>query len=124
MTDIARIGNTTKMGADIRESYYGGRTEVYTHLEGLVLNEPWRPVAFNKESDQPLNYYDVNSLYPAVMREKLMPLGNIFTEDNPKLSEVFGFCYAKIVAPSTLKRPILPFRLKGKIILATGSWTG
>ena len=68
-----------------------------------------------------VSYYDVNSLYPYVMRSEDMPLGNVtYVEgENLPLKDIFGFCYVNVIAPD-MKRPILPIRLGGKLLVPTG----
>ena len=93
----------------IRESYYGGITDVY------------------KLYGENIFYYDVNSLYPHAMLNA-MPSKMIHYYDSMKeinLSEFFGFCSAIIKAPKNIKMPLLPFRLKnGNVIYPTGQWIG
>jgi len=94
----------------IRRAYYGGHTDVYI------------PYGEN------LYYYDVNSLYPFVMKEFPMPGGvpvwhrNLEDKD---LNSLFGFIEAYVVCPKTIKRPFLPYRDKNKtLIFPTGEFIG
>jgi hypothetical protein len=59
--------------------------------------------------------YDVNSLYPFVMKEYDMPtgkpiqfIGNIRAID----PNAFGFFYCNIIAPDNIKHPILQTHVK------------
>jgi hypothetical protein len=80
-----------KQHKDIKNAYYGGRTEVLkTYGEDLYL-------------------YDVNSLYPSVML-KDMPIGNMIKSTDTNLDNYFGFCYATVEVPENNHNPILPFR--------------
>lgn len=91
-------------------TYCGGRTEV-----------------FQREASD-LNYYDINSSYPAVMREP-MPSGpaiwwngeppSCFTQDG---SGYVGFVEASVELDSYL--PILPVRRDGKLMFPTGKING
>jgi len=75
--------------------------------------------------------YDVNSLYPYIMKTFEMPIGNIkFFEGNilniePK---AFGFFECKVIAPKNLKYPILQIKCDtGKTIRNIdhlANWTG
>lgn len=96
-----------------KKGYTGGAVDVY------------KPYGEN------IYRYDVNSLYPYVMREFPMPVGNITyfdgntTEINPK---PFGILEVEVTSPSDLKIPILQTRIKTKsgtkTIAPLGSWTG
>lgn len=79
----------------IRGAYYGGHVDVY------------KPYGEN------LNYYDVNSLYPFIMKTCKMPGGKAIWHDNlcnKKLDDMFGFIKALVHIPKHVKRPFLPFR--------------
>jgi len=91
---------------DVRKSYFGGRTEIF------------------KVYGKNLNYYDVTSLYPAVMRSEWMPVGKPIKDANMKISD-FGILKVSVVAPENIDIPLLPVRSKGgKLIFPRGSWTG
>ena len=94
----------------IRRAYYGGHTDTY------------------KPYGEDLYYYDVNSLYPFVMKEMPMPggvpvwHGNL---DGMDLDSMFGFIEAYVVCPKTIKRPFLPYRDKNNtLIFPTGEFVG
>lgn len=99
---------------DIRKSYTGGACDVY------------KPFGEN------LYIYDVNSLYPFVMMNRPMPVGDIkFFEGDISLitewKDLFGFMQVEITAPANMKHPILQTKLKvGKAGLRTvaplGTW--
>lgn len=90
----------------VRESYYGGITEVFKpHLKEGYL-------------------YDVNSLYPAAMLN-LMPLGRPVFTDEKDLNKIFGNYYVMIQAPEGLSVPILPTKdAHGNLICPVGEWSG
>lgn len=77
----------------IRKGYYGGLVDVVEHL---VKN------AYK---------YDANSHYPAAMLND-MPVGHPVISDEKDINKLFGFCHAKVTAPSVdiLKHATLPFR--------------
>lgn len=85
---------------DIRKSYTGGAVDMY------IPRPPKGVKIFG---------YDVNALYPYVMKECDMPTGkpiqfygNIRAID----PNAFGFFYCKITAPNNLKHPILQTHIK------------
>ncbi|KAJ8746889.1 hypothetical protein K2173_010161 (mitochondrion) [Erythroxylum novogranatense] len=94
----------------IRRGYYGGHTDVY------------KPYGEN------LYYYDVNSLYPFVMKEYPMPGGKPVWHANFEgmdLDSLFGFIEAYVVCPETIKKPFLPYRDKNNtLIFPTGEFVG
>lgn len=112
----------------ISNAYTGGHVDLYHHQ-----NKP----------DEKVYRYDVNSLYPFVMLNDPMPVGNpiqfegdildkkIFNEfaKTFKLEEKFGFFEANIETPSSLNAPILLKRMKFKdigfrTVAPLGKWTG
>lgn len=91
---------------DIRRAYFGGRVEIF------------KPRITNA------NYYDVNSLYPHVMRNRPMPVGRP-VKGKMTLND-FGIVKARVTSPTDIKIPVLPYRKdgKGKLFFPRGSWTG
>jgi hypothetical protein len=95
---IAQI--TGEVANDIRESYTGGAVDMY--------------IPENKDNTE-LFAYDVNSLYPFVMKEFDMPVGKpiFFKGDIRKIdSDAFGFFYCKIETPNNLEHPIIQTHVK------------
>lgn len=94
----------------IRHAYYGGHTDTY------------------KPYGEDLYYYDVNSLYPFVMKEFPMPGGVPVwhgTLEGKDLDSIFGFIEAYVVCPKTIKKPFLPYRDKNDtLIFPTGEFVG
>jgi hypothetical protein len=94
----------------IRQSYTGGSVDVYiphNRTDGFFSNVKAK---FNK-----LYYYDVNSLYPSIMANNLMPIGlPKYFEGNIRTLEpnAYGFFYCKITSPDYLEHPILQRRIK------------
>jgi len=98
----------SKIDNFIRNSYYGGGTDVY------------------KAYGENLHYYDVNSLYPYAM---LNPMPYNFIKfhnnmDNIKLENFFGFIEVEVLCPLDMKRPVLPYHMNGKTIYPVGTWKG
>lgn len=89
---------------NIRKSYYGGLVDVY---------KPYVKDGY---------YYDINSMYPYIMKVNKFPIGDPIYSTDTNLDNYFGFVYCKITAPDNLYIPILPYLLKGKLICPTGTW--
>ena len=71
-------------------------------------------IPFNKENKN-IYAYDVDSLYPSVMKECDMPTGNIvyFQGDIRAVDKNdFRFFFCKIIAPENLNHPILQTHIK------------
>lgn len=100
----------------IRQSYYGGRTEVF--LPQLANGY----------------HYDVNSLYPYVMKVNEFPIGYYDLYDGPKATQIYkvwkrskkgaGFAWVKIHVPETMNIPPLPVRHEKKLIFPVGNLSG
>ncbi|KAL2930869.1 DNA polymerase [Bienertia sinuspersici] len=73
-------------------------------------------------------FYDVNSLYPFIMKSFSMPGGKPVWKGNlanADLSNLFGFIEAYVYCPAEIKRPFLPYRGKDKtLIFPTGEFVG
>jgi hypothetical protein len=96
---------------DLKKGYTGGHTDVY---------KPFGTNVFR---------YDVNSLYPFVMKEYPMPIGNITYFEGDILnidSNAFGFFECEITAPDNLNRPLLQTKVETKggdrTVAPLGSW--
>lgn len=114
MPEIARIANNTTLAKEIREAYYGGIAEVVVPTVGYDVS--------GNKVEVNANYYDVNSLYPSVMVDNPMPLGTVEeVQVGAKLSEMFGFCYAKVSVDETMKVPFLPLRGPDRVMAVTGN---
>jgi len=103
-----------KIANDIRTSYTGGAVDMYI---------PRPPKGIK------LFGYDVNSLYPFVMKEYPMPTGKPiqFFGDIRKIDpKAFGFFFCEIIAPDNLKHPIIQTHVrvnKGiRTIAPLGTW--
>ena len=107
---------TGEVADNIRNSYTGGAVDMY------LTKPPKGKKVFG---------YDVNSLYPYIMKNFVFPIGpptyfqgNVLRHD----PNAFGFFYCKISAPSYKDHPILSARVKTKsgtrTIFPTGNWEG
>ncbi|XP_073313494.1 DNA polymerase-like [Primulina huaijiensis] len=94
----------------IRRAFYGGHVDVY------------KPYGEN------LYYYDVNSLYPYIMKSYPMPCGVPVWRNNlesVELDSLFGFIEAYVVCPTNISRPFLPYKDQyGTLIFPTGKFIG
>jgi hypothetical protein len=89
-----------KISDDIRQGYTGGAVDMY--------------IPCNKKGVQ-VKCYDVNSLYPSVMKNCLMPIGvpTYFEGDIRTIDpQAFGFFFCNIIAPDNIKHPILQSHVK------------
>jgi hypothetical protein len=96
-----------KIDEFVRDGYYGGGTDFY------------KAYASN------LKYYDINSLYPSAMKNP-MPLNLIKIHkymNNIDLNNFIGFIEVEVTCPTTLLKPMLPFKYEGKTIYPVGNWT-
>lgn len=93
---------SSNQDAFIRRGYYGGHADTY------------KPYGEN------LYYYDVNSLYPFIMKTFAMPGGKPVWHGNLEgleLDNMCGFIEAYVVCPSTITRPFLPYKNRKKTLL-------
>lgn len=95
----------------LRPSYAGGRTEVF------------------KRRGKNLFYYDVNSLYPAVMARNFYPVGSYKVTSNPQVIKdclnkgLLGIIETKVGAPYQ-EIPFLFMKTKQKLMFPYGRWSG
>jgi hypothetical protein len=103
-----------EMYKDIKIAYTGGAVDIY------------KPFGNN------IKGYEVNSLYPKQMFEKLMPVGNPSYFEGDILSfnnKPFGIFEVEIIAPENLNVPILQLKYKTeksgtRTIAPLGNWSG
>lgn len=97
----------------VRSSYFGGRTEIF------------KPKYKNKTKT--LKCYDVNSLYPTVMKNNIFP-GNFKRWSNKYEPDSLGFYDATVIVPKNMKVPPLPtvqsLGISDKLIFPTGTFRG
>ena len=89
---------------DIRNAFYGGRTNC------IVLH-------MCVKGDDVILYYDVTSLYPAMQKFRRYPLYHpiVITSDFLNIFEYFGFATVRVLPPTNLYHPVLPYRATGKL---------
>ena len=96
---------------EIREAFYGGRCQVF------------RPAA------QEGFAYDLNSAYPAALRDLELPIGEPFTCSGDKARRAFlrskpGFYLAEVEVGEDMFVPPLPVRTKNRIAYPVGKFVG
>ena len=93
-------------GIKLRDCYFGGRTN------NLVF--------FREASDEEeIKYLDVTSLYPFVLHKYDFPVGHpVIIKKNVSLESrnYFGVVRCRVLPPPNLYLPILPVRIKGKLV--------
>lgn len=97
---------------NIKKSYTGGATDMF--------------IPTNRKNEKVYGY-DVNSLYPFIMSNYPMPVGNktYFKGDIRKInSDAFGFFYCRITTPTNIKHPILQTHVQTKSGLRTVAGVG
>lgn len=86
-----------------RQGYVGGRTEIF------------------KMKGDALNYYDVNSLYPYILRNNRFPTE--FKKQTRDITSSLGFYDVSLCVPD-MYIPILPVKHNKKLVFPTGSIRG
>lgn len=121
----------------VRRSYFGGRTEIFKPLfiNDLAVLDADSEKLFEhvqRQVGKKLYLYDVNSLYPTVMRDNEMPNKFIGMRDTYN-GNLMGFYHVKVNVPKKLKIPPLGTVLKvksstgemsEKFVFVTGVITG
>jgi len=105
---------TGKIKKCIQQSYTGGSTDMF--IPSIL-------------EDKKIYAYDVNSLYPFVMKENDFPIGDCSFKDFNHLileetTDIFGFFYAEIVTNNDLMYPILQIHHNNRTVSPLGSFKG
>ena len=89
------------------EALSGGRVEAFKLYHTI-----------DESKEETLDYYDVTSLYPYVMRDMQFPVGHpeIITENFDDISSYFGLAKVKILPPKKLFYPVLPVKVDKKLL--------
>ena len=96
-------------GVDIRESFFGGRTNNIRF---------WCDVTDDISSR--ILYYDFRSLYPTVLKYKDFPIGHpkVINENfDEEINNYFGFIKCILDPPEQLYIPVLPLKTKKKKLI-------
>jgi DNA polymerase type B, organellar and viral len=90
---------------DIKESFFGGRTNNLRFYHQVGIGEIIR-------------YLDFTSLYPYVLKNMRYPVGHprYITRNFKTIDNYFGFVKCKVLAPKALYIPVLPVRLHDKLM--------
>ena len=85
-----------------RDALFGGRTEGFRTYYKTGISEK-------------IHYVDIRSLYPKVLHDSKFPakhpdVYSCVTHDLGKVTDYFGICKVKILAPQNLWLPLLPYR--------------
>ena len=107
--------SSRKVDEFVRSSYVGGRTEVFK----LTYKDP--------KGKENMRSYDVNSLYPTVMRDNEFPTKfKHFTSTYD--GNAMGFYEATVHVPITMKIPPLPYtgpdKKRSKLLFPVGTFSG
>lgn len=104
------LPNKTSIDDVFRESYFGGRTEIFKKCF--------------KSKNKTLKYYDINSLYPSVMVNTQYPvfMTNNFIKTQSLVEN--GIYQVKVSVPENLNIPLLPYHIDKKLMFSTGNFTG
>jgi len=94
----------------VRPAYLGGRTEIF------------RPI-YNAKRGEKLYEYDVNSLYPYVLKANEYPCGRPYLSDEFEPDKL-GVYECEVEAPSSLFLPVLGIVHDGKFVFPVGKFKG
>jgi len=102
---------------DPRDAFFGGRT-------GNIVTR------YEITGTEKIRYVDVCSLYPYVLKTGAFPIGHpdiyigqdctelIGAAPNYNFSSVEGLVRYKVLPPRNLFHPVLPYRVRGKLLFA------
>ncbi|XP_055336572.1 uncharacterized protein LOC129587021 [Paramacrobiotus metropolitanus] len=89
---------------DPRDAFYGGRTNAVKLFHQVA-------------ADEQICYFDVNSEYPFVNKNRRYPVGHptIITKNFQDIRSYFGVVSCEVLPPGDLQYPVLPYRSCGKL---------
>lgn len=127
---------------ELVKAYFGGHVDLYIpkepiYPEGkeLTVNQvrniiKEKGIEYAKENLQTIKHYDVNSLYPSVMKDYLYPTDILaqFIGDITLINHFdyykFGIYKVSVKCPDNIILPILPIKRNGRTIYPVGNWEG
>jgi hypothetical protein len=89
-----------------KDGFFGGRTQ------------PTR-LHYKAREDEAIRYLDYVSLYPTVNKYDKMPAGHpelILAPPNYSQGQYFGMVKCRVLPPTRLYHPVLPYKSKGKLL--------
>lgn len=100
-----KTGKKFKKPINIRDCYYGGRVETIKFLREVQQGEV-------------IKYFDINSLYPAMLKLKKFPKGHpqIIYNNFESLDKYEGIISLNILPPRGLFHPLLPAHINEKLM--------
>lgn len=118
--------NTTPQGL---KNYYKRRYEYYQEMTNNGLYLPIRKALHGgrtnnlkfchiKGNNESIEYLDVVSEYPFVLRDRPFPIGHpkVISENFENINNYFGFITAKVLPPKRLYLPVLPMNINDKLL--------
>jgi len=111
-----------------RAGYYGGRTEIFKQSFDNGLDFDENGDLINIREDAPnfgeiLNCYDINSMYPAAMRDNDYPGEFSHWSTELDLTQDLFIIDAVVTCPDNLDKPLLPLK-DGKLLFPAGTFRG
>ena len=88
-----------------KDAFFGGRVNSTKFI-------------YETGDDEKVHYLDFCSLYPFILKTRPMPIftPRVITEDFASLDQYFGLAKVKVLPPTNLYIPVLPLRLKSKLL--------
>ncbi|XP_054156005.1 uncharacterized protein LOC128954450 [Oppia nitens] len=104
-SDEVSNSNNYKKSIDIKDAFFGGRTN------NLRYN-------YVCKDDEEIKYLDFCSLYPYVLKYKQYPIGHpkVITCNFPSIKDIFGIVKCRIKPNASLYLPVLPSRINNKLL--------
>jgi hypothetical protein len=117
-----------------RKKFYDPKKTPIALIGGKLYNELKKYMAGGdvqvfKNYGKNLYHYDINSLYPYVIKSYAIPIGQPTQFQGDifkiiKINEFFGFAECLVTAPKNIKHPLLGITYKNTRIFPTGQWKG
>jgi len=105
--------SSRKMNSEMKKAYFGGRTEIFR--------------MYLPDNGDKYHCYDVNSLYPYVMKNFDYPISEPKINTYPSSNcyrDGTGITECNVIAPKDLYVPVLPIKLDSKLYFPLGRFHG